>query len=121
VPARLLKAASRVPARPPTVVEQSGQGVGHSTQLELGVKLRVPPCRSGDVAEERAALEVFLCELGPAVAPHVDDAEPVITAMRARPGVTLPRSTRPVRESGRPLMAARVRAVVRVAAEKPTR
>ena len=64
---------------PPTVIEQPGQGVGHRTQLELGVELCVAPGSSGYVTEEGTALEVFLGELGQTVSPHVDDAEPVVS------------------------------------------
>ena len=63
---------------PPAVVEQTGQGVRHGAELELGVKLSISPGGSGDVAEQRATLEVFVGELGQAVAPHVDHAQPVV-------------------------------------------
>ena len=104
---------------PPAVVEQSRQGVGHCTQLKLGIQLRVAPGGSGDVTEERTTLEIFLGELGTTVAPHVDDAEPVVTSDERHHEQGLLQGRLVLSGDRHGLgMAPSVRAVVRVAAEE---
>ncbi len=108
---------------PPAMVEKPGQDVGHRTQLELGIQLRIPPGGSGDVTEERTTLEIFLGELGPAVAPHVDDTEPVVTGLERYDEQGLLQGRLALSGDRRGCgVAASVRAVVGVAAEEcPTR